>query len=175
MTQEILPTSEQSTDLTFLLRNYMNYNLWTNITLLNWLETKPLELLEKEVPSSFPSIKLTLQHMWKTQGYWFAIMKKTTDMNADHYSDDLVEIMSGLRQQSAELCLFVEGLTAGQLDERVCVTSPWFTCEYPIFEYMMQIVNHTTYHRGQIVSMGRGLGFTDAPNTDYNFYNVVAQ
>jgi uncharacterized damage-inducible protein DinB len=39
----------------------------------------------------------------------------------------------------------------------------------------MHCMNHSTYHRGQIVTMGRNLGFTDAPMTDYNFYNVMAK
>lgn len=175
MTQKIQLVSEQLDSFTFLLRNYMHYNLWTNITLLKWLETKPQELLEKEIPSSFSSIKLTLQHMWKTQGYWFAIIRKVDDYNPEYYSDCIAGIISGMRQQSAEISLFVENLTAAQLNEKVCIRSPWFTCAYPISEYVMQVVNHNTYHRGQIVSIGRALGFTDAPNTDYNFYNVIAQ
>jgi uncharacterized damage-inducible protein DinB len=36
----------------------------------------------------------------------------------------------------------------------------------------MQVMNHSTYHRGQIITIGRNLGFTDAPMTDYNFYNI---
>jgi uncharacterized damage-inducible protein DinB len=41
------------------------------------------------------------------------------------------------------------------------------------YEYLLRVVNHGTYHRGQIVTMGRNIGTTDASNTDYNFYNIV--
>lgn len=53
------------------------------------------------------------------------------------------------------------------------IESPWFQCNLPKYDYLMQVINHGTYHRGQIVTIGRNIGITDATNTDYNFYNVV--
>jgi uncharacterized damage-inducible protein DinB len=38
------------------------------------------------------------------------------------------------------------------------------------FEMLQQCFNHGTYHRGQIVTLGRNLKITDAPATDYFFY-----
>jgi len=34
-------------------------------------------------------------------------------------------------------------------------------------------LTHSTYHCGQVVSIGWNLGYTDAPMTDYNFYKMV--
>jgi uncharacterized damage-inducible protein DinB len=51
----------------------------------------------------------------------------------------------------------------------------WFQCDLPEYEYLMQVINHGTYHRGQIVAIGRNIGITDVTNTDYNFYNPVKE
>jgi uncharacterized damage-inducible protein DinB len=59
-----------------------------------------------------------------------------------------------------------------ELSKSILIESPWFTSHLPRYEYMQQVLTHGVYHRGQVVTMGRNLGFTDAPNTDYNFYNV---
>jgi uncharacterized damage-inducible protein DinB len=32
------------------------------------------------------------------------------------------------------------------------------------------VMNHSTYHRGQLVTMGRELGFMDPPKTDFMQY-----
>ncbi len=45
----------------------------------------------------------------------------------------------------------------------------------PLVQYGLHVFNHSTYHRGQIVTIGRGLGYKDAPMTDYNFYNFFAK
>jgi uncharacterized damage-inducible protein DinB len=42
---------------------------------------------------------------------------------------------------------------------------------------ILHCVNHATYtyHRGQLVTMGRSLEFTDALMTDYMFYLLMAK
>ncbi|MCL4637978.1 MULTISPECIES: DinB family protein [Olivibacter] len=175
MVKENLIFELETVGLTNLIRNYVDYNLWTNITLVNWLKTKPKKLLEKEVISSFPSVLLTLKHMYKTQGYWFAIINEKYDFDPEKDLFTIDEVMSCLVEQSAQIADYVSALTVKELQEPVLVESPWFNCEFSALEYIMQFVNHNTYHRGQVVSIGRQLGFTDAPMTDYNFYNIMAK
>jgi uncharacterized damage-inducible protein DinB len=69
----------------------------------------------------------------------------------------------------------IHSLSEEDLIKEVKIVNPWFECELPISDYLLQVINHGTYHRGQIVTMGRNVGITDASNTDYNFYNVVKQ
>lgn len=175
MVQETTIFEMESVGLNNLVKNYADYNLWTNLTLINWLKTKPSQLLEKEVSSSFPSILLTLHHMHKTQGYWFSIVNKKNDFDETEYSSDLQGVLAGMMEQSAQIADFVTAMTITELLEQIPVESPWFRSELSAFEYIMQLVNHNTYHRGQIVTIGRNLGFVDAPMTDYNFYNIMGK
>ncbi|QNL52366.1 DinB family protein [Olivibacter sp. SDN3] len=158
------------------MKNYANYNLWANNALINWLKNKPKEQLEKEVASSFPSIKLTLLHIWKTQEYWLSIINKTAYREMDDEEImKIEEVFTGILAQSAELAEFVEEMSDYSMEEQILIVSQWFQSDFPAFEYLMHCFNHSTYHRGQLVTIGRHLGFTDAPMTDYNYYNVLGK
>jgi len=165
-------TSEES--LSGFVRNYVDYNLWTNLALVNWLSSKPVPLLEKEVISSFPSISLTLQHMWQMQGYWFALITKKHKERAVN-APSVNKVMSGILAQSAQIADAVSVMSAAELYEEVTIDQPWFTCAFAVSEYLIQLVNHNTFHRGQIITMGRQLGFTDLPITDYHCYNIMGK
>ncbi len=51
--------------------------------------------------------------------------------------------------------------------------TPWAKNRLPRYEYIVHVVNHSSFHRGQLVTMARQLGIDkDIPNTDYNIYNT---
>lgn len=168
-----IPTAEKS--LAYAMKNFADYNHWANCTLVNWLRTKPAEILETELKSSFTTIRLTLIHILETQRYWLSIINPDSNYSGQDFDGDLESTFDTLMAQSQELAEYIETLSAEQIQVETLVVSQWFQCNFPNFEYIMHVVNHTTYHRGQIITMGRNLGFTDAPMTDYNFYNVMAK
>ncbi|MBO9153797.1 DinB family protein [Chitinophaga sp. GCM10012297] len=158
--------------MVYLVQNYADYNLWANERLVNWLRTKPEEVVGREVPSSFPSIQKTLVHIWQTQRYWLSILRKEEAQTYDEYTGTLEDTYSGILEQSREMAGFIRTLNADAVLGTTLIVSPWFQSDFPNFEYIIHAVTHSTYHRGQITTIGRNLGFTDAPMTDYNFYNV---
>lgn len=157
-----------------IMSNYADYNLWVNQQFVNWLSPKSDELLYAEVPSSFSTIMKTLDHIWSTEEYWFSVISETSLLEKKLESElSKEEILSGLLNSSKKLADFINSLSEEDLVKKVKIINPWFECELPISDYLLQVINHGTYHRGQIVTMGRNIGITDASNTDYNFYNVV--
>ncbi|PXY44873.1 DinB family protein [Flavobacterium hydrophilum] len=159
-----------------IMSNYADYNLWVNQQFVNWLSSKSDELLYAEVPSSFSTIIKTLDHIWSTEEYWFYVISEA-DLSEKKPESELSkeEIFEGLLNSSVKLKHLINSLSEEDLIKEVKIVNPWFECELPISDYLLQVINHGTYHRGQIVTMGRNLGITDASNTDYNFYNVVKQ
>lgn len=157
-----------------LTTNYAEYNLWVNQQFVTWLTAKSDDLLHKNVPSSFSSIIKTLNHIWATEEYWYSIIAGTTEFDRRE-KEQLVteEVLNGLLNRSLLLVELVKSLTEEELLQNIKIENPWFQCDLPKYEYLMQVINHGTYHRGQIVTMGRNIGITDASNTDYNFYNVI--
>lgn len=160
-----------------LVTNYADYNYWTNQQFVNWLTAKSDELLNKELPSSYSSIIKTLNHIWGTEEYWYSVIAETPDFEKRSGAENLVtdEVFKGLLNRSKLLAELIGSYSDEDLSKKLKVTSPWFECELPKYEYLMHAVNHGTYHRGQIVTIGRNIGITDASNTDYNFYNVMKQ
>lgn len=159
-----------------LMTNYADYNLWVNQQFVKWLSAKPDELLFKELPSSYSSIIKTLNHIWATEEYWYSIIAETSEFdkreNVELVTD---EILKGLLNRSTLLAELIKSFTEEELSKKIKIESPWFQCELPKYDYLMQVINHGTYHRGQIVTIGRNIGITDATNTDYNFYNVIKE
>ncbi|MGG6230454.1 DinB family protein [Tenacibaculum sp. SDUM215027] len=161
--------------LTKLATNYVDYNFWVAQKFTKWLSTKPDELLDKEIPSSFSTILKTIKHIWDTEVYWYSILAEKPIANDGQKNENLStsQIMNGWLESSKRLSDLIHSFSEKDLMKSVKIESPWFQCELPKYEYLIQVINHGTYHRGQIVTIGRNVGITDATNTDYNFYNVM--
>jgi uncharacterized damage-inducible protein DinB len=66
--------------------------------------------------------------------------------------------------------VFVEGLTDARMPEIVTyVNVKGETWSYPLHEMLVHVVNHSTYHRGQVATMLRQLGKTPR-SSDYLAY-----
>jgi uncharacterized damage-inducible protein DinB len=83
-------------------------------------------------------------------------------------------LIESLVETSAEFLSYVSTLTEEQIQEEVFFTSPWAEATRGRFDFIQHAMNHSTYHRGQLVTIGRNLGYIDAPMTDYNFYLTFA-
>lgn len=166
-----METLNNANSTTYLMKNYAGYNLWANTTLINWLKEQPSELMEMQVLSSFPSIKQTILHIWQTQVFWLSVIKGVP-MEISEFEGDVNAAFDILIEQSTVFNNDINHLAQEQLEANTLVVSPWFECNFANFEYIMQVMNHSTYHRGQIITMSHQLGLKDAPMTDYNYYNI---
>jgi uncharacterized damage-inducible protein DinB len=156
-----------------LVRDSAIYNLWANQTLVDWLKSKPASLMDKVVPSSFPSLKETLVHIWDTQRFWLSVLQEVPpppSFRMEGFHGSLEDVFQGLVDQSLDMALYIETLEESALTEDVSFDTPWVSGTQARFEFIHHCLNHSTYHRGQLVTIGRNVGLTDAPMTDYNFY-----
>ena len=158
-----------------LISNYADYNLSANQQLVNWLSQKTDEQLKQEVPSSFSSLVKTLNHIWGMEAYWFAIITETNEFEQRYGLEDLdaEEVFTGIINRSTLLAEKIKSYTEAELEERIKVVSPWVDTEQSRADYLQHLFNHSTYHRGQVVTIGRNVGLTDAPSTDYLFFNAL--
>lgn len=161
--------------MVYLMKNYAAYNLWANRALINWLQEQPAELMEAQTPSSFTSIKKTIVHIWQTQVYWLAVIKNEAVAAPTEFKGSVAAAFSKLLEQSREVLVYLSGLDAQEFDQKTLVVNPWFECNFQNFDYVMQMMNHSTYHRGQLITMAHCLGIKGAPMTDYNYYNIYGR
>jgi len=165
-------------NLASLIADYAAYNLWANKQLVDWLKTKPLESLEREIPSSFPSVKQTLVHIWDTQTWWLGTLQQLQpESNYGRvFPGPLEEVFDGLVKQSEDFAAYAQSLNEASLQERCPFSIPYVgDFVRSRFEMIQHTMNHSTYHRGQVVTIGRNVGLTDAPMTDYMFYLLMAK
>ncbi len=137
--------------MVYLMQNYVNYNLWANERLVNWLRTKPEEVVQREVPSSFPSIQKTLVHIWQTQRYWLSILRKRKMPQSMMNTPATWKIPTpAYWQQSKSWRILCSAMTDKDVHDTTLIMSPWFQSDFQNFEYIIHAVTHSTYHRGQI-------------------------
>ncbi|RQO39375.1 damage-inducible protein DinB [Chryseobacterium sp. KBW03] len=159
-----------------LLRSYAAYNLNAHQQFVNWLSKQSDEELQQDVPSSFNNILKTLNHIWAIEEIWCAYLFKNDDVVNRYGVQDLKskEVFNGLLKRSAIIAEKVDQLTDEKLTENMHIKTPWFEANLTIAEYLQHLFNHSTYHRGQIITMAHSLRFTEMPSTDFLFYSLMA-
>ena len=158
------------------ISNSVDYNVWVCEQLVNWLQAHPEELLQKECASSFSSMAKTLKHISDTQLYWSSMIRQTPTPAFD-YMATTVHVpteMENLVSEARLLATYVKENNEA-MSESYLIKSEWFTSDFPKYEYLQHLIIHTSYHRGQIVTIGHNVGITGAPMLDYNFWNVMRQ
>jgi len=180
MTQASQAKETKQISLAFLIKDYAAYNLWTNKKIVNWLKTKPRDIVERMVPSSFPSMRLTLVHIWDVERSWLGnLLQVQTESNyGKDYDGTLKEVFEAVVQQSEALNAYAQSLTETSLQEGCRFMVPirwpeWDEFIRPRFEIIQHCLTHSVYHRGQVIAIARNIGLTDAPNTDYMTYMLT--
>jgi uncharacterized damage-inducible protein DinB len=158
------------------ITNSVDYNTWVAGQLVSWLKNYPEALLQKESPSSFSSIAKTLKHISDTQLYWSSIIRGTPTPKFDYMATavDIKTEMENLVNEAGLLAAYVKG-NIEAMSEPHLIVSEWFTSNLTRYEYLQHLIIHSTYHRGQIVTIGHNVGVSKAPMMDYNFWNVLNQ
>lgn len=152
-----------------IILDFTKYNHWANETLTDWLKSIDSKLIYQEFKSSFSSIDLTLQHMKSAQNFWDAVLgnKNLDSLDEEVKINSIEHVIDELKQGSQDLISFVISLSDNEL--LAMVSSPAMTKTR--YEFIIHLVNHNSYHRGQIITICRSLDITEnIPNTDYDSY-----
>ena len=153
-----------------VLTTYTAYNLWANTIILGLLKNNSY-LLDKEVKSSFPSLRKTMHHLFFAEEIWFKRLHGESPPSLPEPGNDFSAFTNLLLSRSQG---FID-LTQGK-DEKYFQT----LCSYkavngtpytnPHWEMIHHCMNHSTYHRGQVITILRDLGLTTLPSTDMISY-----
>jgi uncharacterized damage-inducible protein DinB len=146
-----------------------HYNRWANAKVLESAATLTEEELKRVLGGSFPSVIGTLTHLYAAEWIWLERLRGVSPSGLP--SAQQLPTLAALKEKwsavEAGQKAFVEGLTDDRMEEKVSYRNvkgePW---SYALGELLVHIVNHSTYHRGQVATMFRQLGQKPAP-TDY--------
>jgi uncharacterized damage-inducible protein DinB len=156
-------------NLQTLTQRFLQFNLWANERLTSWLLTLPESTLYKTTGSSFGTIDRTLQHLLSAEIYWRSILVsgKINEFHQAERENAVKQVIADLVTSSKTLVNELSGFDEQRLMERISASDS----SQSRYEYILHVVNHGSYHRGQIVTMCRALGITEEiPVTDYDAY-----
>lgn len=154
-----------------LINSNLVYNTWANERIAQWLTTLDESILYQQADSSFSSIDLTVQHIHCVERYWsiFIHEKDITDFDWSVLENQATQNLIDLQAQSLLMQQSMANFDESQLNQALLLDTPWSKNNQSRFYYIFHMLNHSTYHRGQIVSIARQLGITEGiPGTDYN-------
>jgi uncharacterized damage-inducible protein DinB len=155
--------------LTRMISSYTMYNYWANERMTQWLKTLEKNILYKQTPSSYGSIDLTLQHMNRAQNFWLTIITEGDVTKLDEtVKVNAIDItINNLLAGSQQMCDQFMGYDEVELLQQVHSTD----MVQSRYEYILHMINHNSYHRGQIVTMSRCLDIdNNIPPMDYEVF-----
>jgi uncharacterized damage-inducible protein DinB len=153
------------------LLQFARYNVWANKRIIEAMLKLDEELFDKEVVSSFSSIRKTVLHVWGAESIWLQRLelKEQPVWIADSFDGSFTEACNEWQKASEALLQFVEK----QFDDRAFEHVFQYynlkkqSFKNPVYATLLHVCNHGTYHRGQLITMIRQLGATKIPETDF--------
>ena len=151
-------------------RQLLLYTLWADRVCLDAAREVPPEALTRDAGVSFGSLLGTLAHILGSQRRWLARFTGRQASVGDPAFPDVEALAVGWSETAAELEFFLASLTEEQLAAEIT----WVDTEGPVYsrplwQPVCHLVNHSTYHRGQVASLLRQLGY-QPPKTDLIYF-----
>jgi uncharacterized damage-inducible protein DinB len=144
------------------------YNLWANTIVCDWLEQITDEQWNKEIFSSFNSIQETVLHIISAEKAWLQRFKKQpVEWLQSTYRGTKNEHIKLWKDNSAELKAFIDAFDENDFNKNLDFKRlNGDAYSMPYYQLFAHVVNHATYHRGQLVTMLRQAGFRNVSSTD---------
>jgi uncharacterized damage-inducible protein DinB len=145
------------------------YHIWANNQMCDWLKHISDEQWNQMVVSSFKSIYETILHMVSAEKTWLERMNKkpNSQMLAVTFKGSKDELIETWKEISDGYQKFVTAMSEDQFPQTLNYkNSKGIEFNQPIYQLLVHVFNHTTYHRGQVVTMLRQVGYTDVSSTD---------
>jgi uncharacterized damage-inducible protein DinB len=153
-----------------LFVQYAVYNTWANSLLVATIEALPAEQQQAEVKSSFPSLYKTVLHLLDAESIWWQRIKlqEKITVPSENFTGSMDDLSKQLFIQNKQWQEWVSSLNENGLQhEFIYMNSKKERFKQPVFQMLLHLFNHGTYHRGQLVDILRQLGVEKIPATDF--------
>ena len=144
-------------DLTLLLE----FHYWARNRVLDAAAQLTADQYTRDTGNSFPSVRDTLVHMYSAEWAWFERWHGVSPASMLNPADypDVESLRAAWTEHEAKMRAFLAGLDEAGLARSVAYRSlAGVEGNSQIWEMLQHVVNHGTYHRGQITTMLRQLG-----------------
>jgi uncharacterized damage-inducible protein DinB len=142
------------------MRTLYDYNAWANHRSLDAAAKLTTEQFTKPMGSSFGSVRDTLAHICGAEWIWLERFQGRSPASLPDVleSADVASLRKKWTEQEARLLAFVAQLTQEDLNRMMeYKTLKFGIYKNPLWQSMQHVVNHGTYHRGQVTTLLRQL------------------
>jgi uncharacterized damage-inducible protein DinB len=153
-----------------LLQSYAEYNRWANGLLLDAIGALPPAAQDAPLVSSFPGLSRTVLHLLDAESIWWQRLKLAEHIvrPSDGFAGGFTELADALRKQDKLWQEWVTDASEKMLQhEFLYYNSKKEPFKNPVFQMLLHLFNHSTFHRGQLITLLRQSGATKLPETDY--------
>lgn len=160
--------AQKSVEQSQMSARYAQYNEWANEQIIVWLMQASDSQMHKTVESSFNSLYKTVVHLWNAEVGWMQSVKNESWQSAIP-PDTIIastELLKGWQTTSSSLAKLVNSLNSVEIQSKRVVGKKDVSLE----DILLHVCNHATYHRGQLITIGRQVGLTNPPRLDYIYY-----
>jgi len=156
-----------SSEFLTLIQRHTQYNEWANARMIATCTEAGNEACNREFISSFPSVNKTLMHIRDAQWVWSMRLHGRNFSQLPFAPFPACNPWEEVLQTSSELCRDAASFTEAQLQEEVTYQNmKGISCSNLRYNMFLHCINHSSYHRGQVITLLRMAGATQIPSTD---------
>jgi uncharacterized damage-inducible protein DinB len=155
------------------IRTLIDFHYWARDRMLAAVEALTPEQFHRELGGSFRSVRDTLAHTYGAEWIWYS--RWHGDVPAALPTPDTFPDFGSIRQtwrdHEQRMRAFIDGLDDHGLERVIPYKLLNGTPGASVLWHMIQhVVNHATYHRGQVTALLRQLGAAPPKSTDLITY-----
>jgi uncharacterized damage-inducible protein DinB len=159
--------------MSYSIYKHLQYNAWANGKIVEILKNLDESVLDTELKSSFPTIRKTVYHIWDAELIWFRRIKgeQATTWPSEDLNETFADALNSFLKNSHELTAFIGTKDKLFLEKTISYTNiKGLSFTNGVEDILYHVVNHSTFHRGQLITMLRELGETKFPAQDLIAY-----
>ena len=143
------------------VRTLLDYHYWARDRMFEALEPLTPEQADRDLGSSFKSVRDTVTHLYAAEWAWYSRWQGTSPtalLPADTFTD-LAGVRRAWSEHEVKMRAYLEELGEAGVERviefKLLSGQPGAA---PFWQMLQHVVNHASYHRGQVTTMLRQLG-----------------
>lgn len=151
------------------LSTLLGFHYWARDRVMAAAETLNAEQYVRSMGSSFSSVRDTLNHIYLAEWIWYS---RWNGVSPTAFPEDELVDIGALRARWTPMEQNVRRYLANADLNRVIAYRMMSgkEAQSPLWQMVAHVVNHATYHRGQVTTLMRQLGAQPPQSTDMIFY-----
>ena len=156
------------------MRQLYDYNQWANHRVLSASGALDAEALLRPMGNSFSSLRDTLAHIIGAEWIW---LERWNGISPTALLDPAIfptadSLKARWHTVEQDCSRFIQSLTPARLKENLAyLNRAGQRYEYPLWQQMVHVVNHSSYHRGQVTTLLRQLGAKPVATDFLEYYD----